>query len=118
MTVGVPVDEILGQVLRNAVRERLDALSEIADRADAASLLTVSRSEIPRLTGGWRTLLTAHEADDKGNCPECSSAWRTRTAPCPVWRSAYEHLVAGAPTPGPARHQRPAQRMRPAAPVP
>nr|WP_221316960.1 hypothetical protein [Saccharopolyspora gloriosae] len=114
----VAVDEILGQVLRNAVWERLDVLSELANRADAPSLLSVARSELPRLTEGWRTLLAAHDTDDKGNCIECSSRWRPRSAPCSVWRSAYEHLVAGALAPRPARHQRPAHELRPAAPVP
>lgn len=93
------MDEILGQVLRNAVWERLDVLTELANRADAPSLLAVARSELPRLTEGWRTLLSAHDADEKGNCPECSSRWRPCKAPCTVWRSAYEHLVSGALAP-------------------
>lgn len=112
------MDEILGQVLRSAVRERLDVLSELADRADASSLLSVARSEIPRLTAGWRALLTAHEADEKGNCPECSGRRRPMKAPCSVWESAYEHLVAGALAPRPARHLRPAHALQPATPVP
>ncbi|GAA4611308.1 hypothetical protein [Saccharopolyspora hordei] len=112
------MDETLGQVLRDAVRERLDMLSELADRADATSLLSVARSELPRLTEGWRALLTAHEADEKGNCPECSSRWRPQKAPCSVWRSAHEHLVSGALAPRPARHLRPAHALRPVAPVP
>ncbi|GAA4865003.1 MULTISPECIES: hypothetical protein [Saccharopolyspora] len=112
------MDEILGQVLRRAVWERLDLLSELADRADAPSLLSVARSELPRLTEGWRTLLAAHDADDKGNCPECSSRWRPQKAPCSVWRSAYEHLVSGGLAPRPARHLRPAPDARPAAQVP
>ncbi len=114
----VSVDEILGPVLRSAVRERLDVLTELANCADAPSLLSVARSELPRLTEGWRTLLTAHDADEKGNCPECSSRWRPQKAPCSVWRTAYEHLVAGALAPRPARHLRPAHALRPVAPVP
>jgi hypothetical protein len=99
------VDEILGRVLRDAVWERLDLLSELANRADAPSLLSVARSELPKLTEGWRSMLAAHEPDDRGNCPVCSSRWRQQKAPCSVWRAAYEHLVAGglAPQP-PARH--------------
>jgi hypothetical protein len=112
------VDEILGQVLRDAVWERLDALTELANRADAPSLLSVARSELPRLTEGWRTLLAAHEPDDRGNCPECSSRWRQQKTPCSVWRSAYEHLVAGALAPRPARHPRSAHALREVAPVP
>lgn len=109
---------MLGQVLRNAVWERLDVLTELANRADAPSLLSVARSELPRLTAGWRTLLTAHEPDERGNCPECSTRWCRRKAPCAVWRSAYEHLVAGGLAPRPARHLRAAQSMRRAASVP
>ncbi|GAA4856600.1 hypothetical protein [Saccharopolyspora rosea] len=112
------MDEILGQVLRNAVWERLDVLTELANRADAPSLLTVARSELPRLTAGWRTLLAAHEPDSRGNCPECSSRRRPSKAPCSVWRAAYEHLVSGALAPRPARHLRPAHALRPAAQVP
>lgn len=112
------MDEILGQVLRDAVWERLDVLTELANRADAPSLLSVARSELPRLTEGWRTLLAAHEPDEKDNCPECSTRWRQQKAPCSVWRSAYEHLVAGGLAPRPARHLRPAHALREAAPVP
>lgn len=117
MTV-VSVDKILGQVLRTAVWERLDALTELANRADAPSPLSVARSEVPRLVEGWRTLLTAHASDAKGNCVLCSTRWRPRRAPCAVWHSAYEHLAAGALAPRPARHQRPARESRPVAAVP
>lgn len=93
------MDEILGQVLRNAVWERLDLLSDLAERGDEKSVLSVARSELPRLTEGWRTLLAAHEPDAKGNCPECSGRWRQQRSPCSVWRAAYEHLVGGALAP-------------------
>ncbi|RJQ73229.1 hypothetical protein D5S17_24970 [Pseudonocardiaceae bacterium YIM PH 21723] len=109
------MDEILGRVLRNAVWERLDLLSELADRADNISLASVARSELPRLTESWRELLAAHEADERGNCPECSTRWRQQKAPCSVWRSAYEHLVAGGlPTHRPGRHMRPTRTAAPA----
>jgi hypothetical protein len=111
------MDAILGTVLRSAVRERLDVLSELAGRGDAAALVSVARAEIPRLIEGWRKLLTAHEADEKGNCPECSGRRRPQQAPCAVWRSAYDHLVAGALAPSPARHQLSAREAR-AQPVP
>ena len=108
------MDEILGQVLRNAVWERLDMLAELANRADAPSLLSVARSELPRLTEGWRAMLAAHEPDEKGNCPACSSRWRQQKAPCSVWQAAYEHLVAGglAPTKQPTQPARHANRTR------
>lgn len=112
------MDTFLGQVLRNAVWERLDALAELANRADAPSPLSEARSEVPRLVEGWRTLLTAHESDDRGNCVQCSTRRRPRRAPCAVWRSAHEHLAAGALAPRPARHQRPARTPRPVAAVP
>lgn len=100
------MDEILGQVLRNAVWERLDMLSELADRADDPSLLSVARSEVPRLTEAWRSLLAAHEPDARGNCPECSTRWRQQKSPCTVWRAAHEHLVGGALAPRPRKHGR------------
>ncbi|SHE65005.1 hypothetical protein SAMN05444320_101672 [Streptoalloteichus hindustanus] len=100
----------MGQVLRNAVWERLDMLTELANRADAPSLLSVARSELPRLTRGWRAVLAAHEPDERGNCPECSTRWRQQKAPCAVWQAAYEHLVAGGLAPRPARHHRETRR--------
>jgi hypothetical protein len=111
------MDDILEHVLRNAVWERLDMLTELANDADEPSLLSVARSELPRLTNGWRAMLAAHEPDDRGNCPTCSGRWRQQKAPCPVWRAAYEHLVAGglAPQQTP-RHavgnEPPASRLR------
>ena len=88
------MDQILGQILRQAVWERLDMLDELASRADTDSLLSVARTELPRLTDGWRALLAAHEPDARGRCPECSSRWRPRAAPCTVWRAAHQHLVS------------------------
>ncbi|GAA3805498.1 MULTISPECIES: hypothetical protein [Amycolatopsis] len=89
------MDQILGQVLRNAVWERLDMLADLATRADAQSLVSVARSELPRLTEGWRAMLTAHEPDERGDCPTCSTRWHRCKAPCSVWQVAHEHLVAG-----------------------
>jgi len=89
------VDQILGQVLRNAVWERLDMLADLATRADAQSLVSVARSELPRLTECWRAMLSAHEPDERGDCPTCSTRWHRCKAPCSVWQVAHEHLVAG-----------------------
>lgn len=97
------MDQILGQILRQAVWERLDLLDELASRADAESLLSMARTELPRLIGGWRALLAAHEPDQHGRCPECSTRWRPRRAPCTVWRAAHDNLVSGDPPPQP-RH--------------
>ncbi|HZD14394.1 MAG TPA: hypothetical protein VE196_04560, partial [Pseudonocardiaceae bacterium] len=65
----------------------------LASSADNGSLLSVARSELPRLTHGWRALLASHAPDTRGRCPECSSRWRPRAALCSVWRAAHEHLV-------------------------
>jgi hypothetical protein len=119
------VDQILGQILRQGVWERLDMLDALAARADGPSLASVARTELPRLTEGWRSLLRAHEPNGKGNCPSCSTRWRAQKAPCTVWQAAHQHLVASeqralraAPTataPRPHQHQRP---VAAAAPVP
>ena len=87
------MDQVLGQMLRQAVWERLDMLDELASSADNGSLLSVARSELPRLTHGWRALLASHAPDSRGRCPECSSRWRPHAALCSVWRAANEHLV-------------------------
>jgi hypothetical protein len=88
------VDRVLGQILRQAVWDRLDMLDELASSADNGSLLSVARSELPRLTYGWRALLATHAPDPRGRCPECSSRWRPRASPCSVWQAAHEHLVS------------------------
>jgi cell wall assembly regulator SMI1 len=100
------MDQVLGQVLRNAVWERLDMLTDLANRADAQSLVSVARSELPRLTEAWRAMLKMHEPDERGDCPTCSTRWHRCKAPCSVWQVAHEHLVAG----GLAPQQAPADR--------
>lgn len=110
------MDQILGQVLRQAVWERLDMLDELVSQADAESLASVARTEVPRLADGWRALLAMHEPDARGRCPECSRRWHPRPAPCSVWRVAHDYLVAEA-LPARARHSaRFTTLFRPAAP--
>ena len=103
------MDQVLGQVLRNAVWERLDMLTDLANRADAQSLVSVARSELPRLTEAWRAMLQAHEPDERGDCPTCSTRWHRCKAPCSVWQVAHEHLVAGGLAP---QQQAPASDRR------
>ncbi len=98
------MDQVLGQILRQAVWERLDMLDELASSADNGSLLSVARSELPRLTHGWRDLLASHAPDPRGRCPECSGNWRDRAASCSVWRAAHEHLVSADPAPSGVRY--------------
>ncbi|WP_019813931.1 hypothetical protein [Saccharomonospora saliphila] len=107
------MDQILGQVLRDAVWERLDMLCDLADRADAPSLVSVARSELPRLAEGWRVMLRAHEPDERGDCPTCSTRWHRCKAPCAVWQVAHDHLVAGG-----LAHTRPRAATAPTSPVP
>ena len=110
------MDQILGQILRQAVWERLDLLDELATNADARSLVSVARTELPRLTDGWRTLLEQHNPDERGHCPTCSSRWRPQKAPCSVWQAAHEHLVA-TETKQPARAAAPSPQPVPSAPA-
>ncbi|MGH3754520.1 MAG: hypothetical protein ACRDRP_17840 [Pseudonocardiaceae bacterium] len=93
------MDQVLGQILRQAVWDRLDMLDELASNADNGSLLSVARSELPRLTYGWRALLATHAPDPRGRCSECSSRWRPRAAPCSVWRAVHEYLVSAETVP-------------------
>ena len=96
------MDQILGQILRQAVWERLDMLDELANNADNGSLLSVARSELPRLTHGWRALLATHAPDSRGRCPECSGHWRSRAASCSVWQAAHEYLISAESVPSQA----------------
>lgn len=107
------VDEILEQVLRNAVWERLDMLSELAANTGQCELVDSSSSELPKLAEGWRDLLAMHEPDDQGNCPECSSRWRQQRSPCPIWRAAYDHLVGGALAARPSKVSRAMNSLAP-----
>ena len=85
------MDQILGQVLRNAVWERLDRLTDVANDADAPALISVASSELPRLAEGWRAILRVHEPDERGDCPTCSTRWHKCKAPCSVWQVAHDH---------------------------
>jgi hypothetical protein len=87
------VDQVLGEVLRRAVWDRLHMLENVANSADDDSLLLAAQSELPRLVAGWRAVLASHSPDLRGRCPECSSRWRPCVAPCSVWLSAYKHLI-------------------------
>lgn len=70
-------------------------LSDLGKRADDASLASVARTEVPRLAEGWRQMLQAHEPDERGDCPTCSTRRHRSKAPCSVWQVAHEHLIAG-----------------------
>ncbi|MGH3832137.1 MAG: hypothetical protein ACRDRS_17105 [Pseudonocardiaceae bacterium] len=88
------MDRVLREMLQRAVWDRLNMLEELVNSADNESLLSLARSELPRLTQGWRALLATHEPDRQGRCRGCSSRWRPRGAPCTVWRAVHEHLVS------------------------
>jgi hypothetical protein len=100
---GSEVKRVSGQILRQVVRQgvwdRLDMLDELASNADNGSLLSVARSELPRLTFWWGAVLAAHAPDPRGRCRECSKRWRPGSAPRGVWRAAHEHLVCGETVP-------------------
>jgi hypothetical protein len=81
------------QKLRRAVLDRLNIVGERAGSAEAGSLVPMARTEIRRLTSGWRELLASHQPDDKGRCPKCSGWLRRRRWPCPVWLAAHHHLI-------------------------
>lgn len=100
------MDEVLSALLRTAVLGRLDLLRNLATNADDPSRAALAYTEIPRLAEGWRELLSAHQPDQRGRCPECSGWFRARTFPCSVWTTAHTHLIAAAPLPTPAQNSR------------
>jgi|GEM_PF-1762572 len=81
------------QRLRRAVFDKLEMLSEQAGSSEPGRLAGLARSEIRRLTDGWRQLLASHQPDDDGRCPRCSGWLRRRRWPCPVWLVAHHQLV-------------------------
>src|SRR5687767_13400308 len=89
-----PMDEILAGTLRSGVCERLDYLELLVANGDAASLAALAETELARLASAWRALLTLHEPDARGRCPQCSGWRRGRLFPCSVWVVAHEHLIS------------------------
>ncbi|MGZ3142556.1 hypothetical protein ACVDFE_11280 [Lentzea chajnantorensis] len=84
----------MDEVLRDAVLHRLALLEEVAEQGAAEALVPLARTEIHRLTDGWRLLLTLHQPDEDGRCRTCPSRlrWRRRW-PCQVWNTAHRHLI-------------------------
>lgn len=100
------MDEILADALCRAVYSRLDYLEKLANDADLRSRAALADTEIVRLTSAWRTLLAAHQPDERSRCPQCSGWRRPRRHPCSVWTIAHQHLIAadGPPAAGTGRH--------------
>lgn len=80
-------------VLHRSVLARLNRLDEMAEQGEAAALVPLARTEIRRLTEGWRMMLDGHRPDDDGRCPCCSGRWRRKRWPCLVWLAAHQHLM-------------------------
>lgn len=84
-----PTDE----TMRAAVLRRLAMLDDMAQHAEPDSLLPLARTELHRLTDGWRLLLTVHQPGDDGRCQACPGRLRRRRWPCRIWTMAYHHLI-------------------------
>lgn len=84
----------MDRAYRRAVLDRLTMLDDMA-RAGGRLPLPVARTEIRRITRGWRELLTEHQPDAAARCPVCSGRWRRRKWPCQVWVAAHERLIGG-----------------------
>ena len=85
------------RVFRRAVRERLRALDGIAEHTGLDLPVPMARTQIRRITKGWRELLSEHEPDAMGRCPVCSGWWWRRKWPCQVWAIAYYQLINDTP---------------------
>ena len=84
-------------VLRARVLRRLAALTELAERGPAESLLPLAGTELNRLANGWRLLLTVHQPGPDRRCRACPGSLRRRRWPCRVWLLAYQHLIGERP---------------------
>lgn len=84
------------QRLRRKMLRGLESLGEQASRAEPGQLVTLARTEIRRLTDGWRRLLAEHQPDEDGRCQHCSGWLKRRRWPCQVWLAAHQHLIGEA----------------------
>lgn len=75
---------------RRAVLERLTALHL---QAGTASRAPVARSQLRSIVAGWRDVLSGHQPDSRGRCPECSGLLRRRKWPCQIWVTAHHQLI-------------------------
>jgi hypothetical protein len=84
-----PTDE----TMRAAVLRQLAMLDDAAQHGEADSLVPLARTELHKLTDGWRLLLTVHQPKEDGRCQACPGWLRRRRWPCRVWTMAYQHLI-------------------------
>jgi hypothetical protein len=78
---------------RRAVLERLRTVDGIAEHTSSDLPVPVLRTQLHRITQGWRELLTEHQPNAGGRCPVCSGWWRGRRWPCQVWATAHFRLI-------------------------
>ncbi|MQA16043.1 MAG: hypothetical protein GEV09_18400 [Pseudonocardiaceae bacterium] len=78
---------------QRAVLEQLTMLDEMAAQAGAALPPSVARTQVRRITRGWRELLAAHQPTNRGRCPVCSGWLLRRKWPCRVWMAAHQQLI-------------------------
>ncbi|HYZ09685.1 MAG: hypothetical protein M3291_13145 [Actinomycetota bacterium] len=100
----------MDHAFRRAVLERLRTVDGIAEHTSSDLPVPVLRTQLHRITQGWRELLTEHQPNAGGRCPVCSGWWRGRRWPCQVWATAHFRLIGdisaeappspGAPQPG------------------
>jgi hypothetical protein len=102
----VAARKLSDESMRAAVLHRLAALDDIAADGESDSLVPVARTELNRLTEGWRLLLTVHQPGDDGRCRACPARLRRRRWPCRVWRLAYQHLIGDQLPARPSRFRR------------
>jgi hypothetical protein len=86
------------EALRAAVLRQLAMLEDIAEHGGPDSeLLPIARTELQRLTDGWRLLLEVHHPGTDSRCQACPGSLRHRRWPCGVWLMAYRHLLGEGP---------------------
>lgn len=99
--------------------ERLRTVDGIA-HAGPDLPVPVARTQIRRITAGWRELLTEHLPDATGRCPVCAGWWLRRKWPCQVWATAHHQLIgdiSDGRQPGPEAPQ-PRSPLRSSCPCP
>ena len=89
---------VLFSELRQRLVDHLELVSRIAADGDGASVLSMTRQEVPKLVAALLVLVDEHQPDENGSCMKCRRGpiWRRVASPCRMLLNV--HLATEAAT--------------------